>query len=222
MSTLRKSQATMPAACRRRNDRQVVEAGRGAGWETVGAQDPGDGAGGDPAAKLQQLPADALVAPAWVLGGQPNDQALQLVGNWRSAAWPGWIDPMSAHHAAVPSKQRLGRDQEAGPSGPGQQAAQGGQQRAVLGLEAEALGAGGAGLSAGGAGPGSPPLWRPSTASTAPSTRKGGIAPGRRTTRPPAPPTGRQHAMAHHSRAVTCPLTPRNDFWHPTPCQLVD
>jgi site-specific recombinase XerD len=22
--------------------------------------------------------------------------------------------------------------------------------------------------------------------------------------------------MAHHSRAVTCPLTPRNDFWHPT------
>src|SRR5215218_11290040 len=81
---------------------------------------------------------------------------------------------------------------------------------------AEAVGAGGAGLSAGGGGPGSPPLWRPPTASTAPSTRKGGIAPGRRTTRPPAPPTGPQHAMAHHSRAVTCPLTPRNDFWHPT------
>ena len=79
---------------------------------------------------------------------------------------------------------------------------------------AEAVGAGGAGLSAGGGGPGSPPLWRPPTASTAPSTRKGGIAPGRRTTRPPAPPTGRQHA--HHSRAVTCALSPRNDFWHPT------
>src|SRR5215203_5989734 len=45
---------------------------------------------------------------------------------------------------------------------------------------------------------------------------QGGITPGRRTTRPPAPPTGHQHTTAHHSRAVTCPLTPRNDFWHPT------
>jgi hypothetical protein len=78
------------------------------------------------------------------------------------------------------------------------------------------VGAGGAGSLAGGGGPESPPLWRPPTASTAPSTRKGGIAPGRRTTRPPAPPTGRQHTTAHHSRAVTCPLTPRNNFWHPT------
>jgi hypothetical protein len=33
--------------------------------ETVPAQDPGDGAGGDLAAEPQQLPADALVAPAW-------------------------------------------------------------------------------------------------------------------------------------------------------------
>jgi hypothetical protein len=32
VSTVRKSQATIPAACRRRNDRHVVEAGRGAGW----------------------------------------------------------------------------------------------------------------------------------------------------------------------------------------------
>jgi hypothetical protein len=79
--------------------------------EAVGAQDPGDGAGRDPAAKAQQLPADALVAPPWVLGGQPNDQALDLVGNGWPAAWPGWIGPVSAHHAAVPSKQRLGRDQ---------------------------------------------------------------------------------------------------------------
>ena len=35
VSTVRKSQATMPAACRRRNDRQVVEAGRGAGWRPL-------------------------------------------------------------------------------------------------------------------------------------------------------------------------------------------
>ena len=103
--------------------------------EAVGAQDPGDGAGGDPAAKLQQLPTDALVAPPWVLGGQPHDQALQLIGNRRSAAGPGWIGPMSAHHATVPSKQRLGCDHEDRPSGPGQEAAEGGKQRTVPGLE---------------------------------------------------------------------------------------
>jgi hypothetical protein len=57
--------------------------GRGSGsstrrrLEAVGAQNPGDGAGGDPAAKPQQLPADALVAPAWVLpigGGGPGSR----------------------------------------------------------------------------------------------------------------------------------------------------
>jgi hypothetical protein len=61
--------------------------------------------------------------------------------------------------------------------------------------------AGGEGRLAGGGGPGSPPLSHPSTASTAPSNREGGAAPGRRTTRPSAPPTGRQHATAHHSPA---------------------
>ena len=63
------------------------------------------------------------------------------------------------------------------------------------------MGAGGAGSLAGGGGPGSLPLWRPPTASTAPATRKGGAASGRGTTRPSAPPTGRQHATAHHSPA---------------------
>jgi hypothetical protein len=42
---------------------------------------------------------------------------------------------VSAHHAAVPAKQRLGRDSEDGPSRPGQQAAQRRQQGAVLRLE---------------------------------------------------------------------------------------
>jgi len=42
---------------------------------------------------------------------------------------------MSAHHATVPSKQRLGRDHEDRPSGPGQEAAERRKERAVLGLE---------------------------------------------------------------------------------------
>jgi hypothetical protein len=101
----------------------------------VGAQHPGDGAARDAKAKVQQLPTDPLVAPAWVLDGQPHDHGLYRVGNRWPAAWPGWIGPVPAHHAAVPSKQRLGRDHEDGPSRPRQQAAQRRQQRTVLGLE---------------------------------------------------------------------------------------
>jgi hypothetical protein len=42
---------------------------------------------------------------------------------------------MSADHAVVPSQQRLGRDHEDRPSGPGQETAQRRQQRTVFGLE---------------------------------------------------------------------------------------
>jgi hypothetical protein len=41
---------------------------------------PGDGACGDPAAKPQQLPADALVAPPRVLAGQPHDRVCTCWG----------------------------------------------------------------------------------------------------------------------------------------------
>jgi hypothetical protein len=125
----------MPAARRRRNDCQVVEAGRGAGWRPLAPQDPGDGAGGDTIAEPQQLPADALVAPVWVLGGQPHDHGLHLLGNRWPAAPLRWIGPAPADHAAVPSKQRLGCDHEDRPSGPGQEWAERHQQRAVLGVE---------------------------------------------------------------------------------------
>jgi hypothetical protein len=35
VSTVKKSQATISAACWRRNDRQVVEVSRGAGWRPL-------------------------------------------------------------------------------------------------------------------------------------------------------------------------------------------
>jgi hypothetical protein len=40
-----------------------------------------------------------------------------------------------ADHAAVPLRQRIGRDHEDRPSAPGQQAAERREQRAVVGLE---------------------------------------------------------------------------------------
>jgi hypothetical protein len=73
--------------------------------------------------------------PAWVLGGQPHDHGLHLLGNRWSAGPLRWIGPAPAHHAPVPSKQRLGCDHEDRPSRPGQETAEGREQRAVLGLE---------------------------------------------------------------------------------------
>jgi hypothetical protein len=135
VSTVRKSQATMPAACRRRNDRHVVEASRGAGWSPLARRTLAMEACRDLAAKAQQLPADALVAPAWILGGQPHDQGLHLLGNRWPAAPRRRIGPAPAHHAPVPSQQRLGRDHEDRPSRHGQETAEGRKQRAVFGLE---------------------------------------------------------------------------------------
>jgi hypothetical protein len=88
----------------------------------------------DLAAKAQQLPTDALVALAWVLG-QPHDQSLHLLGNHGRPRALRWIGPAPAHHVTVPSKPHLGRDHEDRPSGPGQQAAEGRKQRTVCGLE---------------------------------------------------------------------------------------
>ena len=44
---------------------------------------------------------------------------------------------MSTHHATVPSKQRLGRDHEDRPSGPGQEAAERRKGRIALGGDAD-------------------------------------------------------------------------------------
>jgi hypothetical protein len=45
------------------------------------------------------------------------------------------IGPRAGDQAAVPAQQRLGLDEEAGPAGPGQDAADGGERRPVGGLE---------------------------------------------------------------------------------------
>ena len=88
-----------------------------------------------PGSQAAAAPRGSAGSPPRVLGGQPHDQRLHPLSNWWPAARHGWIGPASAHHAAVPSKQRLGRDHKDRPSRPGQQAAQRRQQRAVLGLE---------------------------------------------------------------------------------------
>jgi hypothetical protein len=98
-------------------------------------QDGADGGGRDLDAEALEFTLDALVAPAWVLPGQADDQLLHpLVHRWSSGLVVR-VGPGTGDQASVPAQQRLRRDEEAGPVGPGQDAADRGQQRPVSGLE---------------------------------------------------------------------------------------
>jgi hypothetical protein len=132
---MKKSQAMIPAACWRRNDRQLVGARRGAGPEAVGAQHPPDRAGRHATAKAQQLAVDALVAPSRVLAGKPDDELLDVVRERRPSHAGARVGPAPANHAPVPAQQRLGLHQEHRPARPWQQPAERREQRSVGGLQ---------------------------------------------------------------------------------------
>jgi hypothetical protein len=83
--------------------------------------------------KARQLALDALVAPAGVLPGQPDDQLLHvLVKRW-PAGLAVRVGPGAGDQSAVPAQQRLGLDEEAGPAGSGERAADGGKEGSVGG-----------------------------------------------------------------------------------------
>jgi hypothetical protein len=89
----------------------------------------------DPHPEAQQFSLDALVAPAGILLGEADDQLLNVLVEPGSPCATMWVGPGACDEAAVPAQQRLGLDEEAGPAGPGQDAADGGEQRPVGGLE---------------------------------------------------------------------------------------
>jgi hypothetical protein len=108
--TVKKSQATIPEACWRRSARPAVADGCGrihpVAWRGA------DRGRRDPHAEPEQLPPDALVAPARVLAGQPNDQLLQLLVELRSPCCMVWAGLGAREKAAVPAQQRLGPDKK--------------------------------------------------------------------------------------------------------------
>jgi hypothetical protein len=61
---------------------------------------------------------NAVMAGITDVNGQESNFYLYIAALTKAAS-PGWIGPMSAHHTAVPSRQRLGRDHQARPSGLG-------------------------------------------------------------------------------------------------------
>jgi hypothetical protein len=103
--------------------------------EPVATERGADHGRGGPHAKPEQLTLDPLVAPGGVLPGQADDQLLHLWVQGRSSCLAVRVGPRAGHQPPVPVQQRLRLDQEARPSGPGQDAAGCGEQGAVGGLE---------------------------------------------------------------------------------------
>jgi len=81
---------------------------------------------------------DALVAPAWVLLGQANDQPLDVLIERRSPCSGVRVGPGASDQAAVPAQQGLRLDEEARPAGLREHAADRGEQGPVGGLQPEA------------------------------------------------------------------------------------
>jgi hypothetical protein len=125
----------MPAAWRRRNDRQVVGARRGRWVDAVGAQDSADRAGRHLAAQAQQLAADPLVAPPRILAGKSHDQLLYLVGHRRSSHGHGRVGPPPTDHTPMPAQQGLGPHQELRPASPRELTAQCREQGTIVRLQ---------------------------------------------------------------------------------------
>jgi hypothetical protein len=135
LSTVKKSQATIPAACWCRNARQVLFARRGAGR-----------AGGGAAWCGSRLLRRAHQAVAARLGcaGSPSAGS-PWPGGQSAAAPPGpavpagravvWEGPRAGNQPPVPAQQRLRSNEEARPARPWQQAADRGEQRPIGGLQ---------------------------------------------------------------------------------------
>jgi hypothetical protein len=88
-----------------------------------------------PAPQAQQVPLDALIAPARVLPPQADDQLLDLLAERRPPRSTTRVGPCAGDQAAVPAHQGVWPDEEAGSARPRQDTADGGEQGPVGGLQ---------------------------------------------------------------------------------------
>jgi hypothetical protein len=103
--------------------------------QPVAAQRGPDRGGGDAHAKPQEFALEALVAPVRVLGGQADDQLLDLVVQRRSSMAAMRVGPRAGDQAVMPAPQGVRGDQEARPAVAWQDAADCGEQGAVGGFQ---------------------------------------------------------------------------------------
>src|SRR6266496_6411890 len=132
VSTVRKSQATIPSAWPRRNCAQVGPVRSWRRTQAVLSQQRPDGRGAYPNAELAQLPADPHAAPPGILPGHPKDQFCGLrVDRWPARRALLAVGPLAPDQCAVPAQQRLGRDEQRCPPLSGEHPAGGGEQDPV-------------------------------------------------------------------------------------------
>ena len=102
------------------------------GRDVVPLEDVADGRAAEGVAQLAQLAVDPAVAPAPVLGGEPQDQGFQLGGHgWSASRARPRERPFPAHEVAVPAQHGRGLAQhQAAPerAAPGDQAGELGDQ----------------------------------------------------------------------------------------------
>src|SRR6266536_2802283 len=107
----------------------------GRGSQPVAQQDGADGSRRHADAELLELALDALVAPARVLSGQPQDQRHHMVGEWRTTAPMVGLGPFAGDQPAVPPQDRVRRHQEDRPALAGKRSAQRREECTIGGLE---------------------------------------------------------------------------------------
>ena len=86
-------------------------------------------------AKSEQLPSDALIAPAGILAGQPQHGLSKIRRDGWAAARAVRVAPASRDQIAVPAQQRRRSDQERAPRGAAQHPGQGSQEDSIGVLE---------------------------------------------------------------------------------------
>jgi hypothetical protein len=136
VSTVKKSVARIPAACDRRNWGPCWAGPAGSWVEPAAEQDRPDRRRGDPDPELQQLPADPLVPPAWVLPAEADDEVPDIgVDRRPSGLTSPPIRPLLPDEFPVPAQQGLRPHDERGPAAPRQSPARRGQQDPVETVE---------------------------------------------------------------------------------------
>jgi hypothetical protein len=102
VSTVKKSQATIPLACAERNWRQVAVAAWGR-IEACAAKDRSDRRFGDPDAQALELAFDPYAPPPRVLPGHAKDQFVDLdIDRWTALPAVG-VGPFAPDKFAVPA-----------------------------------------------------------------------------------------------------------------------
>ena len=108
--------------------------------EPAAEQDRPDRRRGDPDPELEELPADPLVPPAWVLLAQADDEVPDIGVDRRSTGVTGPpVCPLLPDEFPMPAKQGLRPHDERGPAGLRHRPARGRQQDSVASVESRAL-----------------------------------------------------------------------------------